>query len=208
MCIISKVTNTKLKNQTINTYDKSARFHAAKFDKMGPRVKDIKQSFSLVKKKNPKTIELGCGNGRDAAEIVKYTSDYLGIDLSNELIKIAKKKLHDKYFKVADIESFKFPQGLDIVFSFASLLHSDKNSIKKILSRIYKKMNQGGIVFISLKYDKYQERLIDKESQGPKTFFFYTPYDIKEIAEGFRSIYEDTQTLNNQKWFSLILQKK
>jgi ubiquinone/menaquinone biosynthesis C-methylase UbiE len=203
------MTDVKAKKQTINTYDKSAKFHADKFDEIGTRIEDIELTYSKVKKKNPKTIELGCGNGRDAVEIIKHTNDYLGIDLSSELIKLAKKKVGEKYFKVADIETFKFPKNIDVVFTFASLLHSDKVSVKKVLNNIYKNMNKGGVIFISLKYDKYQKRLMYKEHQGYKTFYFYTPEDIKEIApEGFKSVFEEIQDFKGQNWFSLILQKE
>ena len=203
------MTKKSKKKQTIDTYDKSAKFHADKFDDIGARVKDIKLTFSKVKKDSPKTIELGCGNGRDAEEIIKYTNDYLGIDLASELIKLAKKKVGNQYFKVADIETFNYPKNIDVVFSFASLLHSDKESVKKVLNNICANMSKGGVVFISLKYDKYQERLMNREQQGLKTFYFYTPEDIKQISpKGFISIFENIQNFKGQKWFSLILQKK
>ena len=203
------MTDVSKKKQTIETYDKSAKFHANKFDNLGARIKDIKLTFSKIKKTNPKTIELGCGNGRDAQEIIKYTDDYLGIDLSRKLIELAKKKVGNKYFKKADIETFNYPKNIDIVFSFASLLHSDKESVKKILEKIFTNMNSGGVIFISLKYDKYQERLMKKEHQGPKTFYFYTPNHIREISpKGFKSLFENVQYFKGQKWFSIILKKE
>lgn len=197
------------KKQTIATYDKTAVFHADKFDKIGARVGDIKKVFSYIKNSNPKTIELGCGNGRDAVEIIKYTDDYLGIDLSKELIKLAKKKVSGANFKIADIENFKFPNKTDVIFAFASLLHSDKESAKRALNNAYQSMSLKGVFFISLKYDKYHKKLIEKEKQGPKTFYFYTPEDIKEISPiGLDVVFEDIQNFRGQKWFSIILQKK
>lgn len=203
------MTDVGKKKQTIETYNKSAQFHAKKFNNIGARAKDVKFTFSKVKKENPKTIELGCGNGRDAKEIIKYTNDYLGIDLSSELIKIAKKKVGSQYFKIADIEAYKYPKKIDIVFSFASLLHSDKESVKSVLKKLLTNMNEGGVIFISLKYDKYQERLMNKEGQGPKTFYFYTPDDIKELSpKGFKRIFKEVQNFKGQKWFNIILQKE
>jgi len=203
------MTDFSKKTQTINTYDKSAKFHANKFDNIGARVEDIKLTFSKINKVNPKTIELGCGNGRDAQEITKYTNDYLGIDLSGELIKFAKEKVGKQYFKIADIETFNYPKDIDVVFSFASLLYSDKESVRYILLNIYNNINKGGVMFISLKYGKYQEKLINKKKQGPKTFYLYTPEDIKEITtKNFKPIFESVQYFKGQRWFSLILQKQ
>jgi predicted TPR repeat methyltransferase len=80
------------KSITIDTYNKTAKIHSDKFTKYGARIDDIERAFSCIKKSNPKVVEIGCGDGRDAEEIIKRTNDYLGIDLSEELIKIAQKK--------------------------------------------------------------------------------------------------------------------
>ena len=43
-----------------------------KFDELESYV-DLEETFNLVGKKNPKVLEIGCGNGRDAREIIKRT---------------------------------------------------------------------------------------------------------------------------------------
>lgn len=79
---------------------------------IGARVGDIEQVFSYIQKSSPKVIEIGCGNGRDAREILTHTSEYLGIDVSGGMIRLAKEDLpeaHEKFI-VADVESFEFPE--------------------------------------------------------------------------------------------------
>ena len=123
------------KQQTIDTYNATAELMAGKFTAIGPRVEDVLQAFSYIQKYSPRVVEIGCGNGRDAGEILTHTSDYIGIDVSTEMIRLAKKSLPDSASKfiVADIEDFKFPERIDIVFSFASLLHTPKEALEKIL---------------------------------------------------------------------------
>jgi hypothetical protein len=58
--------NMDKKTQTIYTYNESAEALALKFDSLGARIDDIKETFLLTEKKNPKVIEIGCCNGRDA----------------------------------------------------------------------------------------------------------------------------------------------
>jgi SAM-dependent methyltransferase len=196
------------KNQTIDTYNKTAKIHAKKFDDLGARVGDIEKTFAYLKKTNPKTIELGCGNGRDAKEIVKRTNDYLGIDLSSELIKIAKDNVPEANFELADFESFQFPEGVDAIFAFASILHSNKESLKNLLERSFNALNFGGVFFISSKYGNYRREKIDKEGHGPKTYYFYTPEEIKKLLpKGFKIVFQEVQDFKGQKWFSVILQK-
>lgn len=81
------------KVQTIDTYNKSAQALARKFNDLGVRISDIEEVFNLLNKENSKVIEIGCGNGRDAEEIIKHTNDYLGLDISEELIKLAQEKV-------------------------------------------------------------------------------------------------------------------
>ena len=178
-----------------------------KFNDIGVRTEDVKRGFSFIKKDNPKVVEIGCGNGREAKEILKHTNDYLGIDISEELIKIARKENPDGKFKVVDLEDFNFSKNIDIIFSFASLLHSDKDNVKIILDRAYKSLNNQGIFYISLKYDDYQERIIEDEF-GIRTYYFYTPELIKELAGlKYKTVHIDIQDLKGQKWFNIILKK-
>lgn len=194
------------KYQTIDTYNKTAKAHSQKFEKCGARVEDIKRAFSYIDKSNPKVIEIGCGDGRDAGEILKRTDDYLGIDLSVELIKIARKRVPQGSFKIADFETFDYPKGIDILFAFAAILHSDKRSVEELLGKVYRSLSSGGVFFISTKYGLYSRKVIDRG--GPKVNFFYKPEDIEKLSPaGFKPVYQDIQDLRGQKWFTIILQR-
>src|SRR3989338_82716 len=129
------------KIQTIDTYNKSAQALEKKFDDLGARIFDIEEVFKLLDKVNNKVVEIGCGNGRDAEEIIKRTNDYVGIDISTELIKLAQKKVPKGKFLVADVTSFEFPEKIDIVFAFASLIHVNKEDLINVLDKIHKSFN-------------------------------------------------------------------
>ena len=79
------MTNKKDKHQTIDTYNKTARAHSQKFEDYGAREDDVERAFSYINRQNPKVVEIGCGDGRDAVEILKRTNDYVGVDLSTVL---------------------------------------------------------------------------------------------------------------------------
>lgn len=202
------MTQDNEKKQTIETYNKSAVVHAKKFDEIGARTEDTLKTFSFVNKPNPKTVEIGCGNGRDAKEIIKHTNDYLGIDLSKEMIRLAQQNVPDAKFQLADLEKFQFPKGIDVIFSFASLLHSDKESVGEVLKRAYGALNVGGVFFISSKYGHYHKETIDKEGHGPKTYYFYSPEELEKIApKDLKIIYQIVQNFKGQNWFIVIFQK-
>jgi len=196
------------KLQTVKTYNDSAKQLAKKFDDLGARTEDIREAFNLVKKVNPHVLEIGCGNGRDAKEIIKHTDSYLGIDISTELIKLARQNVPGVKFEVADIETYNFPSSLDIIFAFASLIHVPKPSLKKILQQSFLSLNNGGIVRLSLKYaDKYFETTKDDEF-GTRTYFLYSKSDIEEITGEFVIYKNEAVNFGPQSWLEIILIKK
>ena len=195
------------KQKTVDAYNKNAKLIADKFDTQGARATDNEEVLGLVKKENPNVLEIGCGNGRDAEEMVKHTKNYLGIDISEGLIKLAKEKVPEARFEVADMEEFKFPRGLDVIIAFASLLHVNKESFRKILREGFESLNPDGIFRISLKHsDTYKE--IEKNDQfGTRTFYFYSEEDIKNLSKGFKILKMEVKDLMGQKWLEVILQK-
>jgi SAM-dependent methyltransferase len=80
------------KMETIETYNKSATALAERWADMKPRTADIEETFRFITKENPKVLEIGCGSGRDAAEILKRTNDYVGFDVSEGLLAVARKE--------------------------------------------------------------------------------------------------------------------
>jgi trans-aconitate methyltransferase len=195
------------KQQTLDTYNTSARLMADKFDKLGVRTNDIDEVFSLVKKDNPEVLEIGCGNGRDAEYILKFSKSYLGIDYSSKFIELCKEKVPNGNFIINDVEEYIFPNNLDIVFAFASLLHTPKEKLKEIFHKIFTSLNAGGIFRVSLKEaDEYEEKNIE-EVFGKRTFYFYSKKDILEINKDFKVIRLESNELNRQRWLEVILQK-
>lgn len=200
-----------LRQQTVDTYNKSAKELAEYFKGIGSREHDVDLSIELAgNPTEPKILEIGCGDGRDAQEIVKRTSHYVGFDISEELIKLACDKVPGAKFEVADASDYEYPTGLDIVFAFASLLHLDKDEVKAVLKKVQAALKPGGIFFISLKYsDEYRKEL--KEDQfGPRLFYFYNPRIITELAgDGYEVANLDKGFITGKKtvWFEIALKK-
>lgn len=196
------------KQETVNAYNKGASQLASKFNSLGPEVRlgDIQKALSFINKTDPRILELGCGNGRDAKQILKYTNDYLGIDISEKMIAAARANVPEGNFQVGDFEECSFPKNVDIIFAFASLLHSNKNNVKKVFRKALPVLIKNGIFFISLKLGEYH-REVKKEDIGNRTYYFYTPEELDKLRPaGFQLVYQDTQELRGQKWFTVILQ--
>lgn len=104
-------------------------------------------------KKGQKVLDLGCGNGLVTGEIVKLGVKYYGLDISNELVKIARKKYSQEVksgvvqFKIGDACK-KLPYKnnfFDAAISLAVLHHvpGEKNRLK-FLQELYRVLKPGG----------------------------------------------------------------
>lgn len=195
------------KQQTVDTYNKSAKILAARFDNFGTRTNDIKEVFALVKKENPFVLELGCGNGRDGKEILTYTIDYLGIDISKGLIAEAKMKNPGAKFEVADMETYTFPDNLDVIFSFASLVHIPRDEFKNIMEKCFQALNPGGILRISTKLGSEYKELTKNDEFGTRTYYLYPENEIDLLTSDFRTLKKEVLNIRNEQWLEGTYQK-
>jgi len=145
------MTDTK---HTKKTYDKYAKDYHAKITDP----KDIWHKFiekkvmlNLIKGfvKNKKVLDLGCGSGIVSKKIASFEGKVKGIDLSPELIKIAKKENPKFDFYVGDVRKTPFKKNeFDVVYS-SLVAHyiKDLNQLFKEVKRILKK---GGVYAFSI----------------------------------------------------------
>ena len=195
--------------KTVDTYDSSATELAEYFRGIGSRITDIEQALKLAKAgEKARIVEIGCGDGRDAAEIIKRVNWYQGFDPSKELLKLAKQKVTNESLVLAVALSYDYPENIDIIFAFASLLHVNKADIKKVFEKLEGSLRVGGILYISLKErDRYTEE-VKRDKFGDRMFYYYNVNEICKLAgKSFKAVYEDHQQIGQTAWFTLALEK-
>jgi SAM-dependent methyltransferase len=196
--------------QNIKAYNNSAMELSKYFSGIGSRVADIERGLKLAGKQvNAKAVELGCGDGRDALEIIKRVSQYVGIDPSEGLLNIAKDKNPNGIFILADAIGYEYPKKLDVIFAFASLLHLNQDDIYDVFEKANDALRLGGIFYISLKERSEYAEEIKKDQFGERMFYYYNPDLIMHLAGSlFESVYEDHQKIGHTDWFTIALKKK
>lgn len=134
-----------------------------------------------------KILDVGCGNGRLYqylwAELLcaelNSAHRYVGIDQSEELIKIAKvqcaelNSAHKVEFIVADVFDLSFKNGeFDVAVGIAFLHHIPGEELRlKVLKEIYRVLKPGGILFLT-NWNLRQWKLIKKYKLRIRDFFF------------------------------------
>lgn len=196
---------------TVETYDNSAEIFASYFAGIGSRVKDIETALKLTRQDplSVNAVEIGCGDGRDAAEIVELVGSYEGFDPSRGLLDRAQQKLPDTSFKIDDALTYDYPPSIDLYFAFASLLHVNRSDISTVFQKTAGSLRSKGIFYISLKErSEYVEELQEDEF-GTRMFYYYNPQLIERIAgAAFKKVFEERQTIGSTKWFTIALEKQ
>lgn len=133
-------------------YESKGKEMTAHFDSF-----DMSKTLDKFCKELPgkKVIDLGSGSGRDVEYFVKKGLDTVGIDYSQKLLSIAKKRVPKAKFILADMKNLPIEKGqVDGVWACAVLVHCYKNNAKKTLEECRRVLKKGGTLFIGVKIGK------------------------------------------------------
>ena len=109
--------------------------------------------LEILKQKNINDgliIDLGCGSGLSAQEFIKANYQVLGIDISQSMIDIARKKVPEAKFRVesffkAEIPPFNAVTSIGECFNYLFDERNNSQTLTFLFERIYKALNPGGI---------------------------------------------------------------
>jgi SAM-dependent methyltransferase len=104
---------------------------------------------SAIKKYNPKTktiLELGCGTGNILFPLSKHY-ETTGLDNSNRMLEIAKKKDKSSKYILSDMTSFKLGKTFDIVLCIFDTINHVKTFTgwEKTFQNAYEHLNKNGL---------------------------------------------------------------
>lgn len=166
--------------QTIDTYDQIADRYAEKTLKhFNHEVLD--DFIALTSESTPKILDVGCASGRDAAYFHSLGCEVTGIDLSEGLLKIARKNNPEVSFRKMDMRQLEFEDSsFDGVFAMASLHHLEPTDILPTLQEFYRVLKPNGVVFISIKTKEIAE---DQTEFAFGHYRYYTYLSLSEFED-------------------------
>src|SRR3989338_8954713 len=113
-------------------------------------------------------LDVGCGNGRLYEVLQDKNVSYLGIDVSEKLVQLARDKWMDAtmieptkmlgrakplvpIFEVGDILTLRYQQQFDVVFGIAMLHHIPSVALRqKAAQRLYEALKPGGTLVLTV----------------------------------------------------------
>lgn len=155
-------------------------------------------------------LEIGCGGGRDARELVAAGYDYVGTDISAGLLEQARKNNPGLRFEEASVYDLDYEELFDGFWCSAVLLHIPRDRIDNALQAINKNMKRGAIGFIAIKEGKGEKlEADDKSTQGSERYFVYwadEDFSNKLEANGLTVIERGYRPMNERtKWLTYIV---
>ncbi|MBN1779164.1 MAG: class I SAM-dependent methyltransferase [Candidatus Buchananbacteria bacterium] len=107
--------------------------------------------FSAYIKPSDRILDVGCGNGRLVELFKSVNVNYTGLDISEELIKIAQAKYPDRNFMIGNLVDLPdFATQFDSVFAIASLHHIPSEKLRnQALEKIASALKPGGYLIMT-----------------------------------------------------------
>ena len=120
-------------------------------------------------------LEMGCGDGRDAAHMIARGFDVHPSDGTPAMARLASERL-GREVPVMDFAELEAVETFDAVWCQASLLHLGEDELTPVLARIHRALKPGGWHWAS-----YKDGLGGGRDDGGR-FFSYIPVERLEAA--------------------------
>lgn len=113
---------------------------AASMEVEKDQVKEVfDEAKKLLGKDNPNVIDAGCGDGRWFPILKEWgIGSYIGYDISERLVEVAKSKFPEESFVCSKVEAFLSDPPQDILFSYTTLEHITEEEFPKAVEALKK----------------------------------------------------------------------
>ncbi len=196
---------------TINSYDECAEEYS---------IFHFKESFeerldNFIKLLSDKTLvlDVGCGCGRDTKYLNEHGIKTIGIDLSKETIKQARKLVPNTTFIQMDMRKLNFEDAkFSGIFAMASIFHIPKSQIPGLLAEFRRVLKNKGLLYICVMKGQ-GEKIVEKSAavdiMGPRFFAFYNTKELIDLLDlaGFKTVYTFIDKYLEVDWLNIYVQK-
>lgn len=183
-------------DMVIRGYDRLARRWDQWADEVDPPLRDryvdwLEDRLDL----GSSVLELGSGTGRPVAERLASRYRYLGLDVSTEMVTVARRNVRAGRFLVGDMRCVDLPVGqFDGVIAFYSIIHVPRSDHPALLRSIHGWLRPGGYLVACLSSEDLAAG-VDEDWLGVGPMY-WSGYDADTnlrmlVAAGFEEIHAE-----------------
>ncbi|OIO18956.1 MAG: hypothetical protein CO029_04585 [Candidatus Magasanikbacteria bacterium CG_4_9_14_0_2_um_filter_41_10] len=189
-------------DQNTSAYDEIASLFSSTREYIWKDIKPLKRFAT----KGNRILDIGCGNGRLYQLFDDLSTEFTGIDISQNLIKIAKEKYPEATFVVGDMRTLPFEDSsFDIAYSIAAVHHLPPEGQLDVLNEVARVLVPGGL-FVMTNWNflgRWTQKRIekgryligdtpdhiianfisgDKKTNAPRHYWNITPEQMTQMA--------------------------
>jgi len=171
------------------------------------------EEFVALLPENPRVLDLGCGGGYESMRLTKAGAQVLGVDYSEESIRIAKERCPQAQFELMDFRQLdrKKLGKFDGIFACASLIHISQEELPGVFAQMRGILNENGFVIAIVREGEgFWERWPEVDGQKLRRIvYLYSKEALSAAAVGFRHVQAGylEPTLVENGWISHIFQR-
>ena len=171
------------------------------------------QKFISLFETKPYILDVGCGAGYESMRLANLGADVVGVDFSEESIKIARSRNPDCRFELMDCKQLNKDFGIfDGVVALALIIHFQDCDLQLIFSNFKDVIRHKGFLFLAFSEgDGFSEERSHTEINGEKynrSVWLHRIKRIIEVAESSGLKYYDEWFLEEAagSWKYLVFQ--
>ncbi len=116
-------------------------------------------------------LDVGCGAGVPIARSLSRRYRVTGVDVSREMVRLARRNVPEGEFVCGDVMSVAFDEGsFDAVVAFYSIFHLPREEHRGLFERIYGWLRPGGYFLCTLS-DRNEEAHVEDDFFGVRMFW-------------------------------------
>lgn len=166
---------------------------------------DFDKFFELLPT-GSRLLEVGCGGGRDARELIAFGYDYTGTDISAGQLEQARQNNPGALFEQVSVYDLDFDKPFDGFWCAAALLHIPKGRISEALAAVRRNMVVGAIGYISLK-EGHDQQIEHNKELGDRFFAYWQREEFNDVLlhNKFEILHEGYMPFERTKWLTYHL---
>lgn len=178
-------------------------------------IEDLERLLKLLPER-ARFLDYGCGPGHKSAYLVARGYPVLGIDFSQEMVRIAETSAPHARFKVADMRNpVNVDEQFDCIAAFASFLHLRKREVPGVLAHARRLLSPGGLIYIAVKERRpgqLEEKIESEADYGYEYSRFFSYYRAQELRSlvcraGFNPEHEARMSSGRTEWLTIAARK-
>ncbi len=147
----------------------------------------VKRAVEFVNvKKNSKILDAGCGTGNllKILETKDRALKLYGVDISKEMLKIARKKLKNTKIKLEAVEKISFKKNyFDYIFSIDAFHHYYNHDL--VMRNFYRILKKNGyLIIVDFSFGIFFNKIFSKIEPGNNKM--HTAIEFKELFKEYK----------------------